>query len=416
MNGRLRLPHFIQIEAASGFILVACAAAAIVFANVGGPHNLYSRVLEYGWPAPDSPFARVFPVLAVREWVKEGLMAIFFFVVGLELKNEFATGQLSDRRAAMLPIVAALGGMIVPAAIYYYINTHGGFLLLADQGNVHGWPVPVATDIAFAVAALAVVGRGLPPSLRIFLLTLAVVDDLGAVVLIAILYTVNAPIDLVYLAGTAVALAAMLLLSRRRTAAWIYALAALVVWWLALHSGVNTSVAAVAAAFTVPVHQSTQLQKALRHLSSYIVLPIFAFAAAGVPLSLETLPHLWSYVPVGIALGLVIGKPIGVLAASYFVIAIRWARFPTDAGHWQLVGVACLCGIGFTMSLFIAALAFGGSTELYSEGASPGDLSRLGIMMGSLLSLVVGGIVLSFAKRHRRHDEPEEQAGAINGK
>jgi NhaA family Na+:H+ antiporter len=194
----------------------------------------------------------------------------------------------------------------------------------------------------------------------------------------------------------------MLLLRRVRAPALAYAVGAVVVCLFALKSGINTSVAAVAAAFTVPVAQSTQLQGALRRFSDYVVLPIFALAAAGVPFGRMTLGNVWSTVPVGIALGLVIGKPIGVLAASYLVVWTRLAKFPTGASHVQLFGVACLCGIGFTMSLFMAALAFDGEREA-------GDLARLGIMMGSILALIVGGAVLALAKRKRRFTAASEE-------
>jgi NhaA family Na+:H+ antiporter len=210
------------------------------------------------------------------------------------------------------------------------------------------------------------------------------------------LFTVNSPIVFSQLGWAGCGLIAMLLLRRARAPAVFYAMGALVVCVFALKSGINTSVAAVAAAFTVPVAQSSQLQRALRHFSDYIVLPIFALAGH------MTLDNVWSYVPVGIALGLVIGKPIGVLAASYLVVWTRLAKFPAGAGHMQLFGVACLCGIGFTMSLFMAALAFDGDVN-------QGDLARLGIIMGSILALIVGGGVLALTKRKRRGLTPEEQ-------
>lgn len=361
----------------------------MVLANRPGEPQLYFAILNHELTLPLGPLSQT---LSVQEWVKEGLMAVFFFVVGLELKNEFAVGQLSHWRAAALPIVAALGGMITPAAIYYLLNVQDHALFLSGQGDTRGTPVPVATDIAFAVAALTVVARGLPRSLRTFLLTLAIADDLGAVVLIAVLFAVSAPIHVEFLAGCIVALAAMLLLNRRRTPAWLYLLVAVAVWVLALKSGIATSLAAVAAAFTIPVEQSTRLQKALRWPSDYIVLPIFALAAAGVPLGHVTLQSLWSFIPAGIALGLIIGKPVGVLAASYPLIWTGVAEFPKDATHRQFFGVACLCGIGFTMSLYLAALAFNGDKV-------PADLARLGIMLGSVGATIVGGIVLAFAKK-----------------
>ena len=391
MGKRRHILRFLAYPETGGFVLVACAAAALILANNGLTAGFYQNFLAAQSRIAVGPFVAE---LARQDWIKEGLMTIFFFVVGLELKNEFVAGELADRRAALLPVAAALGGMIAPAVIYYVLNSHEGLLALHRHGDPRGWPVPVATDIAFATAALAVVGRGLPGSLRIFLLTLAIVDDLGAVVLIAILYSVNAPIALVPLIGVGAMLVVMLLLGQARAPAWLFLPFAVLVWAFALKSGINTSVAGVAAAFTVPVKQSTQLQKALRWFSDYVVLPVFALAAAGVPLNQATIENVWSYVPVGIAAGLVLGKPVGVIAASVIVVALRLARYPTNATAAQFFGVACLCGIGFTMSLFVAALAFDGDH-------GPGDLARLGIMMGSMIALFVGGGVLAAAKRQR---------------
>lgn len=369
--------RFFKMEAASGFVLAAFAVLGFVLAN-SAYADLYEAVLHTHWPLALGPLS---VDLTAEEWIKDGLMTIFFFVVGLELKAEFLAGELSAPRAVVLPAAAALGGMIVPALLYLLINTHG---------DGRGWPVPVATDIAFATAALVVVAPRIPVSLRIFLLTLAVVDDLGAVVLIAILYTAN--LDVVALLAMALTLFAMLMLGRLRTPAWLFALGAVLVWAMALKAGVNTSVAGVAAAFAIPLHQNEQLQRALRPISGYLVLPVFALASAGIALKQIPLQQAFSPVPLGIALGLLFGKPVGVLLASYGAIRLRLAKLPAGATHAQFFGVACLCGIGFTMSLYLAALAFPAHSPLATD-------AQLGVVAGSILALILGTLVLRFAKQ-----------------
>ena len=376
-----RILQFLKMDATSGFVLVAFAVLAFVLVNTGfsGP---YETILHASWPLRFGP---LFLDMTAEEWIKDGLMTISFFVVGLELKREFVSGELSDPRAVVLPVTAALGGMIAPALLYLFLNGY-----FHGQGDARGWPVPVATDIAFAVAALVTVARRLPSSLRIFLLTLAVVDDLGAVVLIAILFSRD--LAMPALAGMGFALLAMLLLGRmKRAPAWLFLLGAVVVWGFALKSGISTSVAGVAAAFMIPADKGQKLQAALHPLSAYIVLPLFALASAGVPLSGMPVRGIFSSIPLGIALGLAIGKPVGVLVASYSVIELRLAKFPNGASALQFLGVGCLCGIGFTMSLYIAALAFAGGHEAV--------YARLGILMGSVLALILGTAVFALANK-----------------
>jgi Na+:H+ antiporter, NhaA family len=384
----------------SAVILVAFTILALICANVPALATHYFQTVEYQQRLlPDLGMG--VGALSVRDWIKDGLMAIFFFVVGLELMNDFREGELHDPKAAALPIVAALGGMIFPALIYWFVNHTATPFLLGGAPHPGGWPIPVATDIAFAVAALAVLGRGLPKSLRTFLLTLAVVDDLGAVVLIAFVFPFSSSFHIGPLLGGVAVLAAMLLL--RRLPAWVYALLALAVWVCAFYAGANTALAAVLAAGMVPAAQNRALGKALQWTSDNLVLPLFALTAAGVTLNFSTLHGLWSYVPVGIVLGLVVGKPLGVLLFSFLATATPWVRLPSGASKFEFAGVACLCGIGFTMSLFLAALSFDAS--LSPDNAllpqSPQNLARLGIMLGSVLAMLLGWAVLAAARRKK---------------
>jgi NhaA family Na+:H+ antiporter len=388
VTGRAIL-SFLKTDAAGGIILAVCAALALVLANSGaGP--LYQTLIHYPLPLDFGPLSIH---LTTEEWVKDGLMTLFFFVVGLELKREVVEGELSEGGAVVLPVAAALGGMIGPALVY---------LAMAHDADLRGWPVPVATDIAFAVAALAIFAPKAPSALRIFLLTLAVVDDLGAVVLIAVLFSTHLALPLlVFIAGALFALACAGRIAR--LPAWIWALGALFIWGLALKSGIHTSVAGVAAAFTVPLSggRLAWLETRLHPLSAYVVLPLFALVATGIPLTGLSLHAAFAAVPFAIAAALVLGKPLGVLGGTYLVARLRLARLPSGAGFAHLAGIACLCGIGFTMSLFLAALAFRGDGE--AERAA-----RLGILAGSLLALALGAGIFAFFGRGAAKDPPTQ--------
>jgi NhaA family Na+:H+ antiporter len=381
---------FLKTESASGVILAAAAAAAIIMANSPWAH-LYFHFIDAPFTIQVGAFEETLPTLG---WVKEGLMAVFFFVVGLEIKYEILRGELANPRRLALPILAALGGMIVPALIYLAVN--GG-----ENGMVRGWPTPTATDIAFAVAALAVAGPKLPPTLRVFLLTLAIVDDLGAVALIGIVFSQGVKVAAV--SGAAVSLALMAMLGRWRGAPYLfYALGFVLVWAFTLKSGISTSVAGVAAAMTVPIdprkaHRPGVLEDFIESLHPYVgflILPLFAFCAAGFSLQGLRLDGLIGPVSLGVALGLFLGKPIGVFGAVVAVVGLKLARRPTGATWTELYGVALLCGAGFTMSLFIGALAF-------PEGALAAQV-RLGVLAGSLLSSGTGIAVLTWAQAQRR--------------
>ena len=314
--------EFLKTEAASGMILAGAALAAILLANSPWSQN-YFDFIAHRFTIQVGAFDETHSVL---EWVKEGLMAIFFFVVGMEIKFEILRGELSNPRRLALPVLAAIGGMAVPAGVYLALNMGPG-------GSPQGWPTATATDIAFALAALAIVGKKLPPSLRVFLMTLAIADDLGAVALIAILFT--AKVNLLALGGALSTLALMFLLGRWRTAPYFfYACCFVLIWAFTLKSGVNTSLAGVAAAMAVPVEPRRPGQAGVLHYFmdslhgyvAFLILPLFAFVAAGFSLSGLSLRELFSPVALGVALGLFVGKQVGVFGAAALAIGLKLAR------------------------------------------------------------------------------------------
>ncbi|MET0337803.1 MAG: Na+/H+ antiporter NhaA [Caulobacter sp.] len=387
--------EFLKTEAASGAVLGLAALAALVIANspwAGGYFHWLKSVqaLQVG------PLGLT---LTTSEWIKEGLMALFFLVVGLEIKYEIRRGELSDPRRLATPVLAALGGMVGPAVVYFALARPLG----APTG---GWPIPLATDIAFALAVFALVGKGLPTSLRVFLLTLAIVDDLGAIALIALLFSQGA--QLAPLAGVlALLVGGGLLASRVRVPAPIWALSFAAVWYLTVRSGLSTSLTAVAFALIVPLQargeagQSPLKQAihALHPFNAFVVLPLFAFAKAGVSFSGMTAAALASPLVIAIALGLFLGKQAGVLGMAALASRLGVGARPSGASWMQVYGVAILCGVGFTMSLFIGALAFPGAVD------SPQQVEvKLGVLGGSLLSVIWASIVLSRA--NRRHGQP----------
>jgi NhaA family Na+:H+ antiporter len=314
-------------------------------------------------------------------------MAVFFFVVGLEIKREALRGALANRRTAALPLIAALGGIVVPALIYITINWDNDVAL-------RGWAIPAATDIAFAIGVLALLGSRVSPTLKIFLLALAIIDDLGAILIIAIFYTADLSLSALALAFAGIAILA-LLNSMNVLRVWPYLLVGALVWVCVLKSGVHAILAGVATALAVPLTgakrgQEGPLEDLEHRLSpwvSFLILPIFAFANAGVSLADISAAELVSPIPVGITLGLVVGKPLGIYGAARAAIATGFGEMPPGATHMQLFGTAALGGIGFTMSLFIGMLAFP------EPEASAGV--RLGVLAGSLLSAVLGYILLT---------------------
>ncbi len=363
--------RYLTSDAGAGLLLAAAALLAVIAAN----SPLSAAYAGFTGAPIAAPYLGVH---SLADWVKEVPMAVFFFTVGLEIKHELRHGGLADRRTAMLPVAAALGGMIAPVLVYLALN-------LGSGGHANGWPIPVATDIAFALAALAIAAPKAPASLRLFLLTLAVVDDLGAVALIALLFSHGAAGG--PLVGAIIALAAVALLGRfSRAPAWLYGLALTVVIVLFMKAHVSTSLAGVAVAFLVPDSRLQRFQAALAPWCALLILPAFAFTAAGVSLSSLSGGALLAPVSLGIAAGLLLGKPLGVLGAAWLAVRLGVATRPAELGWTALAGVALLCGVGFTMSLYLAALAFPEAALL--------DQAKAGVLAGSIAAIFAGVVAL----------------------
>lgn len=384
---------FLKTEAGSGAVLGLAAAAALIVANSPWSAGYF------GWLKSDHVL-QAGPLvleLSISEWIKEGLMAVFFLVVGLEIKYEILRGELSDPRKLATPVLAAAGGMIAPALVYLTLSS-------VMDGPHGGWPIPLATDIAFALAVFAVVARRLPSSLRVFLLTLAIVDDLGAIALIAALF--SSGVSLQPLAGIVALLVVGFFVARsRKIPAPFWVLGFSTVWYLTVLAGLSTSLTAVAFAAIVPVVDrrddgQSPLREAMHDLHPYVaflVLPLFAFAKAGVSFAGLSLDQMLAPLVLGVALGLFIGKQVGVLGAAWLASALGIGSRPTGATWLEVYGVSLLCGVGFTMSLFIGALAFPGAID------SPEQVEvKLGVLLGSLLSALAGGAILALAARRRK--------------
>lgn len=365
-------------EAAPGIVLMICAAVALVLANspLAEPwHGLFHHTL------PWTPIAKLDNL---HLWINDALMAVFFFVVGLEIKREILDGELSSASRRRLPVIAAVAGMVVPALIY--LGIAGG-----DSALHRGWAIPSATDIAFAIGVLALAGKGLPSSLRLFLLTVAIVDDLGAVLVIAFFYTTG--LDLMWLGIAAAIFLTLVVVNRAGVSSLIpYILGAVALWFAVLHSGVHATIAGVLAALTVPLalnkeHDSPllRLEHALVAPNGFLIVPLFGLANAGVALgSIDGGPLA---LPIAIAAGLLIGKQVGILGSIVAAEKLGIAKRPAGATIRQLWGLSLLCGIGFTMSLFIASLAFPQSPLLVEE-------AKLGILGGSIISALAGLFLL----------------------
>ena len=388
-NGpRSALRDFIESEASGGIILIAAAVLALFIANLPPTRSLYEHFVH----ARVGPlFTPKLGVMTVHLWVNDGLMALFFFLVGLEIKRELLDGRLSRPADRVLPVIAAAGGMAVPALVYLALT-------FRVEGLARGWAIPAATDIAFAMGVLALLGRRAPTSLKLFLTTVAIVDDMGAVAIIAVFYTNS--LNLLALAGAALVLAAMMGMNRAGVLRlWPYWLGFALLWYLVLLSGVHATIAGVLAALTIPIKVTPaapdaldsplhRLEHGLHPWVAYAIVPLFGFVNAGVALSGAS---LLEPLPLGIAAGLFLGKQLGVFGAVWATVKLGYACRPFGASWTQVYGVSLLCGIGFTMSLFISGLAFAGQPQLIDE-------AKLGILGGSLLSALAGWAVLRFAK------------------
>lgn len=367
------LRSFLATEAAGGIILMAVAALALIVANSPLSETYFHTLHLYVGG------------LSLLHWINDGLMALFFLLVGLEIKREVLDGQLSSWPRRALPGIAAIGGMVVPALIFVAVNWRA-------EGTLQGWAIPSATDIAFALGVLALLGPRVPASLKVFLTALAIIDDLGAVVIIAVFYT--ASLNIWMLNGAFVVLVVLSIMNRRGvTFLPAYLALGAVLWVLTYLSGVHATLAGVALAFTIPLrrkggheHDHTPLHKlehGLHPWITYLVVPIFGFANAGVALGGLSLSNLTDPVTLGVILGLFVGKQIGVTLFAALAIGLGWAELPANSNWRHLYGVALLCGIGFTMSIFIATLAFAGVGEL-------GSISLLGVLLASVAAAVAG--------------------------
>ena len=374
------LRDFLNSEATAGVVLMGVAVAAIAVANSPLAPAYFAALKAYLGP------------LNLLHWINDALMAVFFLLVGLEIKREMLDGQLSTWSRRVLPGAAALGGMIGPAVIYLAFNA-------GDAQAARGWAIPAATDIAFALGVLSLLGSRVPASLKVFLAALAIIDDLGAVVIIALFYT--AELSLPDLAGAGAVLAALVVLNRRRVGAlWAYLLLGVLLWVFVYRSGIHATVAGVLLAMTIPLGRTParpeaafdpsplhRLEHALHKPVAFLVVPVFGFANAGVSFAGLGPATLAEPVPLGIMLGLFLGKQIGILGLGALVVRTGLAELPANASWKQFYGVSLLCGIGFTMSLFIGLLAFPGSEALQSQ-------TKIGVLAGSLIAGICGFAVL----------------------
>lgn len=379
-------------DASAGILLIIVAAAAMLAAN-----SVYAaeyKQLFYG----HLPWTPVKKLDDLHLWINDGLMVIFFFVVGLEVKREVTSGSLANAAARRLPMIAALAGMVTPAIVFLLVSGGGEY--------ARGWAIPAATDIAFAMGVLGLLGNRVPSSLRLFLLTVAIVDDIGAILVIAVFYTEIESLStfLMWLGASFAVLIAMFGLNRARVGVfWPYILLAVLLWYCVLHTGIHATIAGVLAAFTIPLQRPDgeqmldRLEHGLAPWSAYLVVPIFGFANAGVAFKGMGLQNLIDPLPIAIAAGLVVGKQIGIFSTVYIADRTGFAPRPANASWPEIWGISILCGIGFTMSLFIGELAFPAFPILKEE-------AKIGILTGSAISAVMGYVILRLTTTHPDED------------
>ena len=376
---------FMKLESASGILMLTAAIIAMLAAN-SPLAGLYSELLDTTVAVQVGALSISKPLLL---WINDGLMAVFFFLIGLEIKREIMEGELSSVSQIVLPSVGALGGMVIPATIYIWMNW-------GDAVALDGWAIPVATDIAFALALLSVFGSRVPTALKVFLLTLAIFDDLAAIVIIALFYSADLSLGAL-LIGAIALIVAVIMNKTGVTRVSSYILLGVVLWIAVLKSGVHATLAGVLIAFCIPMRDKQgksplrELENDLHSPVAFVILPAFAFANAGLSLAGMSIEDVFHPVTLGVVSGLFIGKALGILGFVGIAVGLRFVRLPNNVNWIQLLGVAFACGIGFTMSLFIAGLAFEhGSDDYYS-----GD--RLGILLGSTLSALVAYALLHFS-------------------
>lgn len=383
------IKEFLRLESAGGILLIAAAVLAMVAANT--PLREYYDLLL------DVPVEVRIGALSVAKplilWVNDGLMAVFFFLIGLELKREVLAGELSDWRNIVLPLFGAIGGIVVPVAVYVYFNHD-------DPMAMNGWAIPAATDIAFSLGLLSLFSSRVPIALKVFLVTVAIFDDIAAIVIIALFY--SGDLSIAAMIAAAVCLVILWLMNQRGVSTTsTYILIGIIMWIAVLKSGVHATLAGVALAAFIPMRSTVEegrsplreLESDLHHVVAFLILPVFAFANAGVSLDGVDFDYLLHPVPLGIALGLFVGKQVGIFGACWLAIKMGVARLPEGASWGGLYGISILCGIGFTMSMFIGSLAF----ESGETNAAMLFDDRLGTIVGSLLSAVLAYLVLQFS-------------------
>lgn len=381
---------FIQLESASSIILFITALCALVFANTP-LHTFYNYLLTTLFSLGFNGFQIKF---SLEHVINDGLMTIFFLLVSLEIKRELINGELNTRNKALLPVIAAVGGILVPALIFVAINLH-------HHNDLDGWAIPTATDIAFSLGVLSLLGKQIPASLKIFLTALAIIDDLGAIIIIAIFYTDQIAFN--YLFFAAVCLIALMFFNRLNIHRfWPYGIFGIILWFCIAKSGVHSTIAGVLVGLIIPMHTPNdsiepllnKLEHKLLPWVAYGILPIFAFANAGLSFTDIKISTVFNPLVFGIAAGLFFGKQIGVFGTTWLAIKLKLARLPSTINWPHLYGVAIICGMGFTMSLFIGTLA-------YSDNNTDTSLVRLGVILGSLLSGLLGYLVLRMTKTHK---------------
>lgn len=362
---------FFKMESAGGILLVIAAAIAMVIANsaMGEGYQAFLHTYVFG--------------MSVSHWINDGLMAVFFLLIGLEVKRELLEGALKSRETAIFPAIAAVGGMLAPALIYVAFNFN-------DPAAIQGWAIPAATDIAFALGIMALLGKRVPVSLKVFLLALAIIDDLGVVVIIALFYSSDLS-TIALTIGFIMTGVLFMLNAKHVTKLSIYLVAGLILWIAVLKSGVHATLAGVVIGFAIPLKGNKGEHSPLKHLEhalhpyvAFAILPVFAFANAGISLQGVSLAGLTSMLPLGVALGLFLGKPLGIFSFSWAAVKLGVAKLPEGIKFKHIFAVSVLCGIGFTMSIFISSLAFGQANEAYDTYA------RLGILMGSTTAALLG--------------------------
>ena len=369
---------FFKLEAASGLVLLISAVIALIISNSNFSSLYFETLQSYLFIGINNIGLK----MSLHHWINDALMAVFFFFVTLEIKREFILGELSSPKQALLPIIAAIGGMLVPALIYIYINFGNG-------DTINGWAIPSATDIAFSLGVLSLLGSRVPISLKVFLTALAIIDDLGAIIIIAFFYTGDLSIQ--YLSLLLLTFIALLILNKSGVKKFLpYLILGLILWFFTYQSGVHATISGVLLATVIPHRKKNEeyslLTKIEHNISSYVafgIMPLFAFANAGVSLDGISLETLLSPVPLGIVLGLFVGKQVGIFLFSIISIKLKIAQMPNNANWMSLYGVGILAGIGFTMSLFIGNLAFVENIE-YIDGV------KIGVLTGSLLSTLIG--------------------------